>query len=139
MLGTSRAQQLLVVATLLLSACMAPLPVDRDAVALMPERAAKGILEKLLGPDWVRAPYVEKGGTCSPIFTKVPISYPDIKAILYNSTTGNLTIHTLPPQAILIYSCFHNISFSLSKLDAKEVTLALRSLGACTSNRTWNC
>jgi hypothetical protein len=85
MFGVSRSQLLILgVAGLFVAACAAPIPVDNRIVALMPESAAKSTLERLLGPDWVRAPYVDKWGTCLP--ERVPISFRDIKQMTYNPT-----------------------------------------------------
>lgn len=110
-----------------LAACAAQVPVDMRVVALMPESVAKSNLERLLGPDWVRAPYVNKSGMCSP--ERVPISFRDIKQVVYNPTVGKLFIHRNTVY-LVVYGCNETVSFSLNETDAKEATTALRALGA---------
>lgn len=128
MFGVSHRQLLiLAVVGLFIAACAAPIPVDKRIVALMPEAVAKNTLERLLGPDWVRAPYVDKWGTCLP--ERVPISFRDIKQTAYNPTLGKLFIHASSVY-LVVYVCNETVSFSLNERDAEEATTALRSLGA---------
>jgi hypothetical protein len=132
--------------TTLLAGCAAPLQSDPKLVALLPEGAAKKILQTHLGAEWSNAPYIEKSGNCvsgfAPGFMKVervPIAFSDIKGLNFNPTLGKLYVIAERPESKLLWTCLRQIGFKLNEDDAREVSAALKSLGACTARDRLQC
>ena len=64
---------------------------------------------------------------------KERISFRDIKGMTYNPTLGKLIVFSEWSEITDFTTCMHSIGFKLDEDSATEVTAALKSLGACTS------
>ncbi|TRZ64890.1 MAG: hypothetical protein D4S02_10060 [Rhodocyclaceae bacterium] len=128
------------VAALLLG-CASTVQINDKTAKLLPEPAALAVLEKYVGVEWTKSPYIEKWGNCVPKETRVSIIFADIKGLTYNPTLGKLFILQERPVANGFFgaSCIQQVGFSMDKDAAVHVSTALRSLGACTHPKSFAC
>ncbi|MES2187382.1 MAG: hypothetical protein V4505_22725 [Pseudomonadota bacterium] len=125
-----------------LAGCVNRVPVDAKLAALIPRSAALKILSQNLSAEWVATPYVEKYGMCNPKGGRESIVFSDIKGIMHVPATKEIVI--LKERGAIgvlgVGSCFEQVIFPMESASAaEETTTALRSLGACTSPKSFFC
>lgn len=125
--------------TILVSACASRVESDKKIVSLLPESAAKKIIEDKIGMEWLKNPYIEKSWSCTG-GKKEYISLKDIKGLTFNPLVGRLFVFKEKSEVGGPFrTCNQWISFPLDKVSATEVTTALKSLGACTHPQSFAC
>ena len=122
--------KLYLAALLLLSGCTTAHVIDTQRARLMPESIAKQVVEKNIGREWLKQPYLWKEALCGG--DRLNITLDKIDSARYFASQEQLVLVASRNQIPGL--CTHRINIKVSSVDvARETISALHSLGATAS------